>query len=205
MARPRRQDDTELLAAAMQLFWRNGYSTTGIRELEQGLGLRAPALYHRFGSKEQLFLAALQQYVEQIIGARIKRYLQQQEQPLTGLRAFFDTTYDYVSATQPPLGCLVLNTSLEALSADPAVASELTQAARRVRTAIRTTLRRAQALGQLDQHANVRALTDTLYLGLQGLLVTSKLIRDPALLRRQVDSLFALLPVTAATTEGARP
>jgi hypothetical protein len=98
-----------------------------------------------------------------------------------------------------------LNTSLEALSADPAVASELTQAARRVRTAIRTTLRRAQALGQLDQHANVRALTDTLYLGLQGLLVTSKVIRDPALLRRQVDSLFALLPVTAATTEGARP
>lgn len=198
MARPRRFDDDDLLNRAMRLFWQHGFANTGIRELEQGLGLKAPAIYHRFGSKEGLFLAALDHYVEQVVGRRIRYYFQASDTPLAGLRAFFDSTYDYISPDHPPLACLLVNTSLEALSSDPAVAERLQAGALRVRNAFAGCLQRAQQLGQLDAHADPKTLANILHLGLQGLLVSSKVVRAPTRLQRQVDQLFSVLPYTAA-------
>lgn len=206
MARPRSVDDSELLPKAMRTFWQNGFATTGIRELEQSLGLKAPAIYHRFGSKEALFHAALAHYIETVVGNRIRILLlgdSFNNAPLEGLRRFFDTTYDYISEKNPPLACLLVNTSLESLSSDPAVAALLEQGGRRVRAAFNKTLQQAQILGQLTPSAHTEALADALHLGLQGLLVSSKVLRDPATLKRQVDHLFALLPVSDLA--GANP
>lgn len=210
MARPRRLDDTALLQNAMHLFWRHGFANTGIRELEQGTGLKAPALYHRFGSKEALFLAALDHYLERVVGWRIQHYLHDSDTPLIGLRAFFDSTYDYINPDHPPLACLLVNTSLEALSSDPVVATRLQSGALQVRNGFARCLQRAQQLGQLDADADSGALANVLHLGLQGLLVSSKVMRDPTRLQKQVDQLFSVLPYTAAcwqprATPGALP
>ena len=62
MPRPRTIEDETLLPNAMQVFWQNGYARTGIRELEQALGMKAPSIYNRFESKEGLFRAALEQH-----------------------------------------------------------------------------------------------------------------------------------------------
>lgn len=198
MARPRRLDDTALLQSAMRIFWQHGFASTGIRELEQGLGLRAPAIYHRFGSKEALFQAALEHYVDHVVTRRILHYLQTSDAPLTGLRAFFDSTYDYIGQQRPPLACLLVNTSLEALSSDPVIAQRLEDGALRVRNAFAECLRHAQELGQLRADADAQALANVLHLGLQGLLVSSKVVRDPMRLQRQVDQLFSVLPYTDA-------
>jgi TetR/AcrR family transcriptional repressor of nem operon len=205
MARPRRLDDTTLLQSAMRIFWQRGFACTGIRELEQGLGLKAPALYHRFGSKEALFQAALDHYIDHVVTRRILHYLQTSEAPLTGLRAFFDSTYDYINPQHPPLACLLVNTSLEALSSDPVIAQRLQQGALRVRNAFAECLCNAQRLGQLDTQADVHTLANVLHLGLQGLLVSSKVVRDPVHLQRQVDQLFSVLPYTAARWQPFAP
>lgn len=193
MPRPRTIDDAHLLGDAMQLFWRNGYANTGIRELEQGLGLKAPSLYNRFGSKEALFQAALAHYIDRIVAGRVQRYLYA-DPPLQGLRDFFDTTYNYVDAQHPPLACLLVNASIEFGTADPLVASQLAEGAERVREGFRACLARAQCRAEISANADIDAWTETLYLALQGLLVTSKAVRDPALLRHKVDTLFSLLP-----------
>ena len=200
MARPRKTDDDALLQAAIQVFWRHGFASTGIRELESALGLRAPAIYHRFGSKEALFLLVLDAYVQRVVEARIRVYLQSERyaaEPLAGLRAFFDTTYDYVSHEVEPLACLLVNTSVEPVSHSPAITAALEVAGAKVRDAFAQTLAKAVAQGALRADANPEALAGALYLGLQGLLVTSRIVRDPQRLSRQVDHLFALLPVTA--------
>ena len=205
MARPRRLDDTTVLHTAMLTFWRFGFASTGIRELERNLGLKAPAIYHRFGSKEALFQAALQHYVDTVVTPRVQRHLQHTDTPLAGLRAFFDTTYDYISSEHPPMACLLLNTSLEALGADPAIASALQRAADRVRQAFHACLEQAKQCGQLDSQADSGALACVLYMGLQGLLVSSKVLRDPAPLRRQTDALFGLLPLFPGNQKGDTP
>jgi TetR/AcrR family transcriptional repressor of nem operon len=197
MARPRTIDDETLLPKAVRLFWRHGYAATGVRELEAALGLRAPSLYNRFGSKDALFQAVLAHYIDTVVRFRIEKYLAAGD-PLEGLRAFFDTTYDYLSAQTPPRGCLLVNSSLELDAHDANTAAQLKRGSRLIRAAFRRTLRRAREQGLLSSAADVGALADALHLGLEGLLVTSKVERDKAVLKKRTDALFALLPITSA-------
>jgi TetR/AcrR family transcriptional repressor of nem operon len=204
MARPRKTDDDALLQAAIRVFWRHGFASTGIRELESTLGLRAPAIYHRFGSKEALFLVVLDAYVQQVVEARIRTYLQSERYaaaPLAGLRRFFDTTYEYIGPDNAPLACLLVNTSVEPVGHSPAITAALEAAGARVRHAFADTLGRAVDQGKLRADVDPGSLADAFYLGLQGLLVTSRIVRDPQRLSRQVDHLFALLPVTALSAD----
>jgi TetR/AcrR family transcriptional repressor of nem operon len=200
MARPRSVEDETLLPKAMLLFWSLGYANTGIRELEDALGLKAPSLYNRFGSKEALFHAALEHYVESVVRVRIERYLRTGD-ALRGLRKFFDTTYDYMDAARPSLCCLLVNTSIELRSSDAKTAALLAQGRTLIRQAFGEALARAQQQGALRKDADLKAWADALHLGLQGLLVTSKVEPDKAVLRRITNSLFSTLPLTAARAQ----
>lgn len=192
MSRPRTIEDAELLPKVMLVFWRNGYDNTGVRELESALGIKAPSLYHRFGSKEAVFEAALTHYVDTVVRWRIAQYLDTDD-PLAGLRTFFDTTYDYMTKRKPALGCLLVNTSLESNANAPPIAEQLARGSALIRSAFRATLQRAQRSGALGEDVDLNALADCLHLGLQGLLVASKVEPDPAVLKRRTDSLFATL------------
>lgn len=202
MPRPRAFTDDQLLETAMQLFWRHGYAGTGIRELEQGLGLKAPSLYHRFGSKEALFQAALARYIDRIVGTRVRRFLQV-DPPLAGVRAFFDTTYNYVDPQHPALACLLVNTTLELGDSAPNITPLLVAGAQRVRDGFRDALLRARARAELAADVDIDAWVDTLHLALQGVLISSKAVSDPQRMRTQVDALFRLLPTTTSLGERA--
>ena len=49
----------EIIAAAIQLFSRKGYTNTSIWDISATLGLTGPAVYRYFGGKEQILVAAL--------------------------------------------------------------------------------------------------------------------------------------------------
>lgn len=197
MPRPRTTEDTALLQSAMRAFWQNGYAKTGMRQLENALGMKAPSIYNRFGSKEGLFQAALAHYLETVVGWRIKHHLKNPN-PMKGLREFFDTTYNYVSETKPPLACLLVSSSLELNPQDELVAQLLVKGGQMIRAAFQENLRRAQQQALLAAEADVEALSDFLHLSLQGLLVTSKVEPNKVVLEQKVDVLFSMLPLTQA-------
>lgn len=58
MARPREVTDEEILAAARRVFIEHGPSVA-TSVVAKELGVSAPALFHRFGSKKALLIAAL--------------------------------------------------------------------------------------------------------------------------------------------------
>lgn len=60
--RPRSFDRDVALDKAIQLFWRQGYEGTSVRDLTDELGITSPSLYSAFGSKEQLFSEAVDTY-----------------------------------------------------------------------------------------------------------------------------------------------
>jgi AcrR family transcriptional regulator len=66
IGRPREFDRDAALEAAMLLFWRKGFSTTSMNELCDAMGVRSPSLYAAFGSKEALYLEAMEHYVRTI-------------------------------------------------------------------------------------------------------------------------------------------
>ncbi len=166
MPRPRQQPDSDLLSQSMQLFWRRGYANTALRDLEEALGLKAPALYHRFGNKDGLFRATLEHYLERIVGRRISRYLEDPD-PLHGLRRFLETTYDYLDSDHPPLACLMVNTAANR-NRDKEVQVILLRSRDRLRAAFLANLTRQRDSGRLQPDANLDDLADTLYLCLQA-------------------------------------
>jgi AcrR family transcriptional regulator len=63
IGRPREFDRDAALEAAMLLFWRKGFATTSMNDLCEAMGVRSPSLYAAFGSKEELYLEAMERYV----------------------------------------------------------------------------------------------------------------------------------------------
>src|SRR6202034_3270629 len=64
VGRPREFDRDAALQAAMLLFWRKGFAATSMNDLCDAMGVRSPSLYAAFGSKEALYLEAIEHYVE---------------------------------------------------------------------------------------------------------------------------------------------
>ena len=64
IGRPREFDRAAALEAAMVLFWRKGFAAASMNDLCDAMDVRSPSLYAAFGSKEALYLEAIQHYVE---------------------------------------------------------------------------------------------------------------------------------------------
>jgi AcrR family transcriptional regulator len=63
IGRPREFDRDAALEAAMFLFWRKGFAATSMNDLCDAMGISSPSLYAAFGSKEALYLEAVEHYV----------------------------------------------------------------------------------------------------------------------------------------------
>lgn len=187
MARPRLVEDQDLLDAAMFAFWAGGYGGVSTRALEEATGLPASSLYHRHGSKDGLFAAALAHYNRRVIAGRIARYLDADASPdaHAGLRAFFTSVYR--TGKHPYHACLLANTAAEPGPHVDAVRRELAAGMRQLQSAFADSVRRAIAQGTLRRDLDPDIAAQYLLLGLRGLLATARTLRDVGRLDALVD------------------
>lgn len=111
MARQKEFDVDLALDRATDLFWRQGYEATSIRDLEDETGLGRQSLYDTFGDKHQLFLAALDRY-----GTRQEAniaILESADASLPEIRQHFDALVGFLTAPGPRRACLMTNSVLE--------------------------------------------------------------------------------------------
>ena len=94
MSRPKQYDRTELLDRAVELFRLQGFNGTSTTELVAELGVNRKSMYAEFGSKQQLFEAALAHYNRKHL-TRVLAPLEAPEASLDGIRQAF---YGYASA-----------------------------------------------------------------------------------------------------------
>lgn len=192
MPRPRAVEDNDLLDAAMFAFWQGGYAGVSTRALEDATGLPASSLYHRYGSKEGLFVATLAHYLERVVGGRIERFLLADD-VIAGLRGFFTSVYR--ADPRRFHGCLLVNTWIEFGRGNARVGTVLARGNRQLAGAFADALRRGQAQGSV--RADLDADDGALYLlaSLQGLLSTARGERDAA----RLDAVVELVLHTVAT------
>src|ERR1700755_1152627 len=69
MARPRKFDEGDVVAAARDEFWTRGYAATSVEDLTAATGLGKGSLYGAFGDKHGLYLRALDDYIASSIDA----------------------------------------------------------------------------------------------------------------------------------------
>lgn len=104
--RPRAFDRDAALNAAMELFWRKGFSATSMAELCAAMGINAPSLYAAFGSKEALYEAALRHY-EQAAVPKIWGRFEAGDTARASLEALLMDSSAHLPGTERPPGCMV--------------------------------------------------------------------------------------------------
>jgi AcrR family transcriptional regulator len=80
-----RDVEQRLLAAALRLFGRRGYSAVSVREVARAAGVTTPNVYYYFGNKQGLYLRLLHELLERRATA-VRMTLAEPGDPITRLR-----------------------------------------------------------------------------------------------------------------------
>ena len=173
MTGQKKYNRTELLDRAIELFRRQGYAGTSTAELVAELGVNRKSMYAEFGSKQELFEAALERYSE----VNLSRVLAPIEDDDAGADAIHMAFAGYASASEGSfsgLGCLMANTAVERATLDPGSAQYVDAYLSRLTTGFRRALNNAQAEDKLATGANLDELADFMAMAVVGI---SALIR----------------------------
>ncbi|MGB3051395.1 MAG: TetR/AcrR family transcriptional regulator [Polyangiales bacterium] len=121
MARAKEFDRKAVLERAMNLFWSHGYEAASMRELLDAMEIGRQSLYDTFGDKHSLFLASLEHYYAQGVGAIVAQ-LSAPDGGLSAIEDYFDRMARRMS-TKPYRSCLLINSAVELAPHDPEVAA----------------------------------------------------------------------------------
>jgi len=172
VGRPREFDRDEALAKAVDLFWRQGYEATGIADLTEHLGIARQSLYGAFGSKRELFLAAVERYVNDTLD-RVVATLEGPGSALGNVRKVLDG-WSERSADSATCGCLVTNSIAEFGLRDEEMTAILGRKLDRLERAFHIALERARAAGEIAPDKQPAQLARVFVTAGQGLAVVLK-------------------------------
>jgi AcrR family transcriptional regulator len=110
MPRPKTYTDSQVVEAAKDVFWENGFAGTAISALERGTGVNRSSLYHTFGAKRALFALALKSYVADFVDPLLDA-MERQAPRLSAITTFFLTLSALFTSDQraSERGCLLVN------------------------------------------------------------------------------------------------
>ncbi len=167
--RPRGFDQDTALQGAMELFWRCGYEPTSLQDLVDELGLNRSSLYAAFGDKHELYLRALDRYVDTTVRTTDERLGGTDAPVRATLRAWLHDTARALCAFPDRRGCLVVNTATELGTRDPAAAERVDRALGGLHDTFAAALRRGQATGELPAALDPEAAAGFLVTTVVGL------------------------------------
>ena len=154
MPSPKGYKRDEVLDRAIELFRRQGYSATSTAELVEELGMNRKSMYAEFGSKQELFEAALERYSD----INLTRVLAPIEAPDANAQSIRDAFLGYASASETKfngLGCLMANTAVERAALDPGSARFVDAYLARLTKGFRNALENARNDGDLAEDADL--------------------------------------------------
>lgn len=169
MGRPRGFDADAMLDKVVNVFWQHGYEGTSMATLMAATGLNKPSLYAAFGSKEELFLAALERYWQRQ-GELTRKHLDAPD-ARTGVERMLLALVDIQTQPGLPHGCLAVHGGLVGSAASAAIRDELRARQAALQTMVQSRLTRAQAEGELPASVDVADLARYLTIVGQGAAV----------------------------------
>lgn len=187
MARPREFDEVEAVRRAGRTFWTLGYQATSIRDLEAATGLVAGSLYKAFGSKRELFLLCLEQYMkeESYLALLLKMFDKPFEE---ALKRIFDIIIESSSVkSDRPAGCLATNLVAELLNVEPELGDAAAAGLAEMQKALKFRLKWAVENRDIPATQDIDALASYLMVVIQGMLLLSTSTKDVEAMRAARD------------------
>lgn len=151
----------------MEVFWTRGYEDTSVAALTEAMGINPPSLYAAFGSKEQLFAAALALYGE--LESHTRRALRDQPTARAAVAAVLLDNAAAYSEPGHPTGCLVVHAAASCSASSSGVRAQLAEARRTVEASIARRVERGVADGDVPAGADAEAIAAFYNTVLEGL------------------------------------
>jgi AcrR family transcriptional regulator len=173
IGRPREFDRDAALEAAMLLFWRKGFAATSMNDLCDAMGVRSPSLYAAFGSKEELYLEAIEHYV-QTKGTRVWNGLAEGATARAGIENLLIAGTESLPKSRTiPAGCMA---TLAAVGDEwPASLSRVVRKGRlEMLGMLRSRLETAVAKGELPTSTDIDSLSRFYLSVFQGMAIQAQ-------------------------------
>jgi TetR/AcrR family transcriptional repressor of nem operon len=191
MARSKEFDEKRALAAAMEVFWRQGYENTSLEALMREMGIAKQSLYDTFGDKRALYLKTMAFYRERT-NSSLRETLTSAPNVKEGFaRVLLGLVAE--SREQHVRGCLLLSANLERAVDDEEIARFLEDNQAEVESIFDEALRRGQRDGELHNVAEAEALSKFLVVTIQGMRAMARLKSDRRALRQVAKIALAML------------
>jgi TetR/AcrR family transcriptional repressor of nem operon len=140
MVRPRQFDPAQVDEALLDVFWSRGWAGASIEELTQATGLLRGSLYAAYGSKEDMFRAAIRRYAADLAAA-----IATEKTGLDGAAHVLDTVVRLTVRDPERRGCVILNAIPESRALSPELRQELQDALASMQALLRKRVREALA------------------------------------------------------------
>lgn len=115
-------DPNAALSAATDEFWRHGFAGTSMMDLAAAMSMTGPCCYQTYGDKRYPFKVRLDYYLTNYVRLRIAE-LDESQDPIDGLRAFFDGLVD--TSLSDVHGCLLVNSAIDLATWDQEIAETI--------------------------------------------------------------------------------
>ena len=116
----RQFDEQEVIALALDVFWRKGLNDATMQDLAAATGVQRGSLYNAYGDKEAIFQRAFDQYAGQLIES-CGQALAEGDDIAARLQNFLDLLIVNMTSGSPPRGCLTTRTALDIAISSAAV------------------------------------------------------------------------------------
>jgi AcrR family transcriptional regulator len=195
MARPRKFDESNVVAAARDEFWARGYGATSVDDLTAVTGLGKGSLYGAFGDKHGLFIRALDEYIATAVDD-VRAQLRDTDHPAyERITRHIRGQARAVVTDKSRRGCMMARSAAELGSTDDEVERKTERAYAIWRDELAEVIAEAQRDGTIDAKTDPQALAATLLSFLRGLEALYVGGVKAAQLKVAAEEMIALLPV----------
>lgn len=198
--RPREFDREKGLQNAMLVFWRKGYNATSMPDLCEAVGVTAPSLYAAFGSKEKLFVEAVELYNKASVCLLWDQLSSGKTAYESVKNLLFASAKVLSDRDSHPVGCLVTLSTIDE-DMPPAVAVHIKKSRTEHLEFFTARIEKAIASGELPSSTDAEALGRVFLSIMQGMAVQAHDGAKPEKLKRVAELAMGAWPVKVSKTK----
>lgn len=196
MTRPASATREKLIETARDLFHQQGYTPTGIAQILKKSGVNSGSLYYFFPTKEDLLIAVLEWYRDNIKSALLDQLTAHLDDPIEKVFGLLDGYRQMLLVFEYELGCPIGGLALELSNSHPAVRSLILVNFEQWVDAVESFLRGAE--DRLPEETDLRSLAVHFLTAMEGGLMVARTYRSTTPFDNTVEHLRAYMEVLLA-------
>ncbi|SDZ89163.1 TetR/AcrR family transcriptional regulator [Pedobacter hartonius] len=177
MARNREFNEQFVIETATELFWTKGYNAVSTQDLINAFGISRSSMYAAYKDKKNLFIIALQHYIQTSAKAVIDE-LAKDKPFMEIISTILNLIADETIVDTKSKGCFIINTTIELAPHDNEILSIIEKQRENLVDALTLAIQKGIENEELSKSNNPKFLANYFYSIINGLRVDAKVSKD---------------------------